>query len=86
MEVPPVYAFDTPGMMLPFLGHGPAGAERGAKLALIGNVRLPCAMCRLNIELAGIKEGLYQSETLAEYLLYKLNVLNPISASGVSCL
>ncbi|KAF8916528.1 P-loop containing nucleoside triphosphate hydrolase protein [Mucidula mucida] len=70
MEVPPVYAFDTPGMMLPFLGHGPAGAERGAKLALI----------------AGIKEGLYQSETLAEYLLYKLNVLNPITPSYLSIL
>lgn len=36
MEKPATYAFDTPGMMLPFLGHGPAGAERGAKLALIG--------------------------------------------------
>jgi len=33
---PLVYAFDTPGVMLPFLGRGQEGAERGVKLALIG--------------------------------------------------
>jgi mitochondrial GTPase 1 len=33
---PLVYAFDTPGIMLPFLGRGVEGAERGVKLALIG--------------------------------------------------
>jgi ribosome biogenesis GTPase A len=33
---PLVYAFDTPGVMLPFLGLGAEGAERGVKLALIG--------------------------------------------------
>jgi|SRR6266576_1579112 len=33
---PLVYAFDSPGVMLPFLGQGTEGAERGAKLALIG--------------------------------------------------
>jgi hypothetical protein len=33
---PLVYAFDTPGVMLPFLGRGDEGAERGVKLALIG--------------------------------------------------
>ncbi|KAG5220630.1 Mitochondrial GTPase [Salix suchowensis] len=33
---PPVYAFDTPGVMLPYLGQGQTGAERGVKLALIG--------------------------------------------------
>ncbi|KAK7034551.1 Mitochondrial GTPase 1 [Paramarasmius palmivorus] len=60
---PPVYAFDSPGVMLPFLGQGQKGAERGVKLALI----------------AGIKEGLYDMEALAGYLLYRLNVLNPIS-------
>ncbi|KAG6820293.1 hypothetical protein H0H93_002731 [Arthromyces matolae] len=32
---PPVYAFDTPGVMLPYLGRGEEGAERGVKLALI---------------------------------------------------
>lgn len=33
---PLVYAYDTPGVMLPFLGRGVEGAERGVKLALIG--------------------------------------------------
>lgn len=33
---PLVYAYDTPGVMLPFLGRGMQGAERGVKLALIG--------------------------------------------------
>ena len=31
-----MYAYDSPGVMLPFLGKGEAGAERGVKLALIG--------------------------------------------------
>jgi hypothetical protein len=35
-ENPLVYSYDSPGVMLPFLGHGPKGAERGVKLALIG--------------------------------------------------
>ncbi|KAJ3980903.1 P-loop containing nucleoside triphosphate hydrolase protein [Lentinula detonsa] len=60
---PLIYAFDTPGVMLPFLGQGVRGAERGVKLALI----------------AGIKEGMYDMNTLAAYLLYRLNVLDPIS-------
>ncbi|KAF7344612.1 Mitochondrial GTPase 1 [Mycena sanguinolenta] len=60
---PLVYAFDSPGVMLPFLGLGEEGAERGVKLALI----------------AGIKEGMYDIETLAAYLHYRLNILNPIS-------
>jgi mitochondrial GTPase 1 len=33
---PLVYSYDTPGVMLPFLGRGDRGAERGVKLALIG--------------------------------------------------
>lgn len=33
---PLVYAYDSPGVMLPFLGRGTEGAERGIKLALIG--------------------------------------------------
>jgi len=33
---PLVYAYDTPGIMLPYLGRGAEGAERGVKLALIG--------------------------------------------------
>ena len=33
---PLVYAYDTPGVMLPYLGRDQEGAERGIKLALIG--------------------------------------------------
>ncbi|PPQ73748.1 hypothetical protein CVT26_011868 [Gymnopilus dilepis] len=67
---PLVYAYDSPGVMLPFLGRGAEGAERGVKLALI----------------AGIKEGLYDMEALAAYLLYRLNVLNPISPAYLKLL
>ncbi|KZT23669.1 P-loop containing nucleoside triphosphate hydrolase protein [Neolentinus lepideus HHB14362 ss-1] len=67
---PLVYAYDSPGVMLPFLGRGERGAERGVKLALI----------------AGIKEGLYDVETLAAYLLYRLNVLNPRSPAYLQLL
>ena len=35
-EDPLVYSYDSPGVMLPFLGRGDKGAERGVKLALIG--------------------------------------------------
>ncbi|KAJ3971000.1 P-loop containing nucleoside triphosphate hydrolase protein [Lentinula raphanica] len=67
---PLIYAFDTPGVMLPYLGQGSRGAERGVKLALI----------------AGIKEGLYDMDTLASYLLYRFNILNPISPSYLALL
>lgn len=30
--------------------------------------------------IAGIKEGLYDAEPLATYLLYRLNVLDPVGA------
>ena len=33
---PLVYAYDSPGIMLPYLGQGKEGEERGVKLALIG--------------------------------------------------
>ncbi len=33
---PSIYVYDTPGVMVPFLGHGVDGAERGLKLALTG--------------------------------------------------
>ncbi|KAH9933061.1 P-loop containing nucleoside triphosphate hydrolase protein [Fomitopsis serialis] len=67
---PLVYAWDTPGVMLPFLGNGDSGAERGVKLALI----------------AGIKEGLYDIDALASYLLYRLNVLDPVSPAYLQIL
>jgi len=62
-ENPKVYAYDTPGVMVPFLGKGTYGAERGIKLALI----------------AGIKESMYDTKFLAEYLLYRLFGQDPIS-------
>ncbi|KAG6332110.1 hypothetical protein ID866_6978 [Astraeus odoratus] len=67
-EDPLVYSYDTPGVMLPFLGKGEEGAERGVKIALI----------------AGIKEGLYDVEALAAYLLYRLNILDPILENNSS--
>ena len=80
---PLVYAYDTPGVMLPFLGRGSEGAERGVKLALIGTwILVSFISSRIfsktdkNLS-AGIKEGLYDMEALAGYLLYRLTVLNP---------
>jgi hypothetical protein len=35
-EDPHVYVYDTPGVMVPYLGKGKEGAERGLKLALTG--------------------------------------------------
>ncbi|KAL7418796.1 Mitochondrial GTPase 1 [Cryptotrichosporon argae] len=55
---PAVYVYDTPGIMVPYLGHGDAGAERGLKLALT----------------AGIKSSLFEQDVVADYLLYKLNL------------
>ncbi|KAH7908382.1 P-loop containing nucleoside triphosphate hydrolase protein [Hygrophoropsis aurantiaca] len=69
-EDPLVYSYDSPGVMLPFLGRGERGAERGVKLALI----------------AGIKEGLYDVEGLVAYLLYRLNVLDPVSPAYLKLL
>ncbi|KAG8993710.1 Mitochondrial GTPase [Tulasnella sp. JGI-2019a] len=57
---PLIYAVDSPGVMVPFLGRGDEGRERGLKLALI----------------AGIKESLYDPETLASFLLDHLNRVN----------
>ena len=73
-----MYSFDTPGVMLPFLGRGDRGAERGVKLALIGMQFLgPATSAKLTrLGPAGIKEGLYDNEALAAYLLYRLNALN----------
>lgn len=34
-------------------------------------------MLNLYVFIAGIKEGLYSAEALADYLLYRLNVINP---------
>ncbi|KAF9239888.1 P-loop containing nucleoside triphosphate hydrolase protein [Melanogaster broomeanus] len=69
-ENPLVYSYDSPGVMLPFLGRGEQGSERGVKLALI----------------AGIKESLYDVEALANYLLYRLNILDPVSPAYLKLL
>jgi ribosome biogenesis GTPase A len=37
-ENPHVYVYDTPGVMVPYLGKGEEGAERGLKLALTGRL------------------------------------------------
>jgi ribosome biogenesis GTPase A len=39
-EQPPVYIFDTPGIMVKFLGKGDFGAEKALKIALSGTSRL----------------------------------------------
>ncbi|TXT05008.1 hypothetical protein VHUM_03828 [Vanrija humicola] len=57
-QEPPIYVYDTPGVMVPYLGHSDVGSERGLKLALT----------------AGIKEGLFEPDAIADYLLYKLNL------------
>ncbi|ORX34715.1 hypothetical protein BD324DRAFT_683158 [Kockovaella imperatae] len=56
-EEPPIYVYDTPGVMVPFLGHGDDGAERGFKFALT----------------AGIKDDLLETEVAVDYLLWRLN-------------
>ncbi|WVF66129.1 hypothetical protein IAT40_000868 [Kwoniella sp. CBS 6097] len=56
-EDPSVYVYDTPGVMMPYLGRGEEGAEKGLKLALT----------------AGIKESLFEQDAMADYLLWKMN-------------
>lgn len=46
-EAPLIYAYDSPGVMLPFLGRGDKGAERGVKLALIGVLHVLTALAPL---------------------------------------
>lgn len=58
LEKPPVYVFDTPGVMMPYLGQGAVGAERGLKLAITN----------------GIKDDLFEMENVVDYLLWKLNL------------
>lgn len=55
-ERPPTYIYDSPGIMVPFLGKGTSGKEAALKLALTG----------------GIKESLFEGDTLHEYLLWRL--------------
>lgn len=64
---PPIYVYDTPGVMVPFLGHGASGAERGIKLAIT----------------AGIKDSLFDVQLLADYLLFRLNLRPVCSSSSL---
>lgn len=57
-EENPIYVYDTPGVMVPFLGRGEIGAEKGVRLAVA----------------AGIKSSLFDTQGLADYLLYRLNL------------
>ncbi|WVQ76343.1 hypothetical protein IAR50_006008 [Cryptococcus sp. DSM 104548] len=56
-EAPDVYVFDTPGVMMPYLGKGEEGQEKGLKLGLT----------------AGIKEDLFELDSMTDYLLWKMN-------------
>ncbi|KAG8691963.1 Mitochondrial GTPase [Ceratobasidium sp. 423] len=67
---PLIYSVDTPGVMVPFLGRGEAGKERAMKLALA----------------AGIKESLFDTETMCSYLLHKLYLLNSKAPAYMSVL
>jgi hypothetical protein len=77
---PLIYSYDSPGVMLPYLGRGDAGAERGVKLALIGECIWGRWNCVADPCVAGLKEGLYDAEVLASYLLYRFNLLDPLRA------
>ncbi|GAA6064240.1 hypothetical protein JCM10212_006369, partial [Sporobolomyces blumeae] len=63
---PPVYIYDTPGIMVPFLGRGVPGQEAALKLALTG----------------GIKESLFEGDILAEYLLWRLRIRAEMQDEG----
>lgn len=65
-EKPPVYIYDTPGIMVPFLGRGTKGNEAALKLALTG----------------GIKESLFEGDTVSEYLLWRLRMRCEMQEEG----
>lgn len=65
---PPVYIYDTPGIMVPFLGKGVTGQEAALKLALTG----------------GIKESLFEGDVVAEYLLWRLRIKAEMRDEGWS--
>ncbi|KAG8766273.1 Mitochondrial GTPase [Ceratobasidium sp. 428] len=67
---PLIYSVDTPGVMVPFLGRGDLGKERAMRLALT----------------AGIKESLFDPESMCSYLLHRLYLLNPQDPAYMSVL
>lgn len=54
---PDIYVYDTPGVMVPFLGHGEKGSETAMKLMVT----------------AGMKTMWFDKVSLADYLLYRMN-------------
>lgn len=73
-EDPQVYVYDTPGVMIPYLGKGEEGGEKGLKLALTGEYC--CSLCSIPSSvplIAGIKEDLFELDAISDYLLWKLN-------------
>ena len=58
--------------MVPYLGKGEEGAERGLKLALTGTPSRSSVSINTDTS-AGIKEGLFDVDVVAEYLLWLLN-------------
>jgi len=78
---PLVYSFDTPGVMLPFLGRGDRGAERGIKLALIAALALVLlAMAIGSVLYFGYcrKRRKIQSESFQKRVLER-NISNPLA-------
>lgn len=72
----PVYAFDTPGIMVPYLGQGDDAGDRAFKMAITGQqFRQPIEMGQIaysSSHSAGIKETLFDSYDLAAYLFHLL--------------
>ncbi|KAH9447492.1 hypothetical protein Pst134EB_021509 [Puccinia striiformis f. sp. tritici] len=63
----PVYAFDTPGIMVPYLGQGEEAGDRAFKMAIT----------------AGIKETLFDPYDLAGYLFHLLLLRHSSSSQAV---
>ena len=76
-EDPNIYVYDTPGVMVPFLGHGDIGAERGLKYALTGwylHSLISDLMTVADVpSVAGIKDDLFEREVVGDYLLWRMN-------------
>jgi len=63
----PVYAFDTPGIMVPYLGQGDDAGDRAFKMAIT----------------AGIKETLFDPNDLAAYLFHLLLLRHSSPSAGI---
>jgi hypothetical protein len=73
----PVYAFDTPGIMVPYLGQGEDAGDRAFKMAITGksfhSYTTTVERATYNYRYsAGIKETLFDPYDLAAYLFHLL--------------